>query len=203
MNESENKQQTVEQEVELKKKSELLEEQKTLVEQYEKGTEELMNREFIVKIGTRAKVNSLQKFVVHELPSDYYKASGVMMLYSNIKQQKPFTKAADWDGTIILNMISIKALYAGFQEWKGKGAFETMAFLELLKDVAPELIKHIKTIGECQDSLRGLHVRLSEIDTLLDNKKYIDDCPETDAKSAIKESEENQQKLQDEIEPEV
>lgn len=189
-------------EVELKKKSELLEEQKALVEQYNKGTEELMNREFVVEIGTRSKVNALQKFVEHEIPSDYYKATGVMMLHTNIKMQKPFTKAADWNGTIVMNMMSLRALYAGFQEWKGKGAFETMAFLELLKDVAPEVIKHIKIINECQDSLRGLHVRLNEIDTLLDTNQYIDDCPDTEAKSAIKESEEAMEKLQDEIEPE-
>ncbi len=188
---------------ELKKKSELLEEQKTLVEQYNKGTEELMNREFIVKIGSRSKLNALQKFVEHDIQSDYYNASGIMMLYTNIKQQKPFTKAQDWDGTIIMNMMSLKALFIGFQAWKGKGAFETVAFLELLKDVAPEVVKHIKTINECQDSFRGLHVRLNEIDTLLENKQYIDDCPEVDAKSAVKENEEALDKIHDEIEPVV
>ena len=193
----------VKNEKELAKKSELLEEQKSLEEQYNKGMEELMNREFTVKIGTKAKMNALQKFVEHDIPSSYYKAPAVIALHTNVKIQKPYTKAPDWDGNIVLNMISIKALFGGFQEWTGSGAFATKEFLELLKDVAPELVKHVKTINECQDSLNGLHIRLNEIDTLLDNKEYIDDCPEVEAKSAIKESDEAMEKLRDEVEPDV
>lgn len=191
----------VKKEKELPKKSELLEEQKKLWEQYNKGAEELLNKEFIVKIGTKSKMNALQKFVEHDIPSSYYKAPAVIALHTNIRMQKPYTKAPDWDGTILLNSISIRALFGGFQEWKGNGAFATKEFLELLKDVAPEIVKHIKTINECQDANNGLHIRLNEIDTILDSKEYIDDCPEVEAKSVIKEEEEEKEKLQEEVQP--
>ena len=73
----------------LPKKSELIDEQKRLYEQYNKGIEELLNKEFSVNVVNKSQFDKLCKFVEKEIKVDNSSAANVLMLHSNLKQQKP------------------------------------------------------------------------------------------------------------------
>lgn len=187
----------------LPKKSELIEEQKTLVDQYNKQAEALINKEFSVNVGNKFQFNKLCKFVEKEIKADYMTASGIVMLQSNLKQQKPYTNEDDWNGYILLNTQSCKALWKGIQQWEGKGAFDAIDFLRTLQLVGPEVAKAVNSINDEQVSMRGLHTRLDEIDGILDRGEYENDVPDEEAKEVVKEEEEKNDEIQQEVNPQV
>lgn len=186
----------------LPKKSELIDEQKRLYEQYNKGIEELLNKEFSVNVVNKSQFDKLCKFVEKEIKVDNSSAANVLMLHSNLKQQKPYTKKDDWNGHIMMNTTSCKALWNGFMNWEGKGVFEATSFLGLVQLVGPEISKNIKTINENITPLNGLHTRLAEIDNILDSGEFEDDMPEEETKLVTKEEEKNLEEIENEVNPE-
>jgi hypothetical protein len=190
-------------EKELQKKSELLKEQKDLVEQYNKGIEELLNKEFEVNVVNRSQFDKLCKFVEKEIKVTNMSAANVLMLHSNLKQQKPSTRVDGWNGKIIMNLTSCKALWNGFREWEGRGVFDAASFLGLVQLVGPEVSKVIAQNNKDIIPLNGLHTRLSEIDDMLDRGDYIDDMPEEKAELVTKDSEERIEDIKNEVDPDA
>ena len=192
-----------EDEKELPKKSELLKEQKDLVDQYNKGIEELLNKEFEIDVANRSQFDKLCKFVEKEIKVTNMSAANIVMLHSNLKQQKSKTRLDDWDGKIKMNLTSCKALWNGFKDWDGRGVFEAASFLGLVQLVGQEVSKVLAQNNKDIIPLNGIHTRLSEIDDMLDRGEYIDDVPEEEAKQVVKEAEERIEDIRDEVDPDA
>lgn len=190
-------------EKELPKKSELLKEQKDLVDQYNKGIEELLNKEFEIDVANRSQFDKLCKFVEKDIKVTNMSAANIVMLHSNLKQQKSKTRLDGWDGKIKMNLTSCKALWNGFKDWDGRGVFEAASFLGLVQLVGQEVSKVLAQNNKDIIPLNGIHTRLSEIDDMLDRGEYIDDVPEEEAKQVVKEAEERIEDIRDEVDPDA
>lgn len=191
---------------ELQKKSDLIKEQIELEKQYEDGTVTMLEETYSVKIGSKGNFDRLVKMVEHDFEFNYNTATGLALLYSNLKQQKPFTREEEWNGNIFLKTSSCLMMWQFITTYKGTGFFDARAFLEMIQFVGPELSKHVRTINDKQKALRGLHLRLDEIDNLLDEGKYENDLTEEEEKKLVEELKnviKKEREIEDEVNPEV
>lgn len=186
---------------ELPKKSELLAEQKDLLDQYNKGIEEIMNKEFEVDVVNKSQFDKLCKFVEKDIKITNMNAANVIMLHSNLKNQKPLTRVDGWDGKIKMNIASCRALWQGFRDWDGRGVYDATSFLTLVQLVGPEVSKVLAENNKELVPLNGLHTRLSEIDDILDRGEYEDDVPEEKAETVVKDAEERIDRIGEEVDP--
>jgi len=188
------------------KKSELLKEQVTLEKQYADGFKANLNEIYTVKIGSKKNFNDLLKIIEHDAEFDHTSVVALKMLHSNLKQQKPFIRDAEWNGTIQLISGSCAALWKILMTHKGHGVFEAEQFLNLVKDLGPELSKTVKTIDEKNESIRGLHTRLNEIYNIIDSGDYENDVTEEEEKEILSQSDmiiKKEQEIEDEVDPVV
>lgn len=189
------------QEEALPKKSEIIKEQKELVEQYNKVNEDLLNKEYTIKVDNRAQFKKLCDFVDHKLKATYNNAPDVLMLQSNLKQQKPFAKSDDWNGHIKINQSSAKALWSGIKDWEGNGAFETVEFLTIVRQIGPDVVNAINDIRDVQKIMRGYLERLSTLDDIIDSKKYEDDMPDEEIEKVKEKEDERIEEMKEEVSP--
>lgn len=188
------------------KKSDLIREQIELEKQYESESVQMLEDTYSVKIGSKANFDKLIKMVEHEFEFDYHTATGLALLYSNLKQQKPFTREDDWNGSILLKTSSCLMMWKFISTYKGKGFFEAKAFLEMIQLIGPEVSKACNTINEKQTAVRGLHLRLDEIDNILDSGKFENDLTEEEEKALIADVKgviKNEEKIENEVDPNV
>lgn len=191
---------------ELPKKSELLKEQITLEQQYTNGTQEMLEEIYTVKIGSKGNFERLIKMIEHDVEFDHSTATGLALLYSNLKQQKPFTREDDWNGTLQLKTSSCMVLWKILMSFKGHGFFEAKAFLEMIQLIGPEVSEAVKVINDKTASLRGLHTRLNEIYNILDSGDCENDLTEEEEKALLAESQsviKQEQEIEDEVNPSV
>lgn len=188
------------------KKSDLIKEMISLEKQYVTGSNAMLEETYNIKVNSKSNFERLIKFVEHDAIFDNQTATGVVLLYSNFKQQKPFTREKDWNGAIQLKTSSCLILWKALMSFKGKGYYEAKSFLEMIQLVGPELSNAVKTIDNKNISLRGLHSRLNEIDNIIDSNDYESDITEEEEK-ALREDEQNviktEQSIEDEVNPEV
>lgn len=190
----------------LPKKSELLQEQIDLEKQYDSGSAALIEETHSVKFGTKGAYDKMVKYIEKDAEFDHSSATGLVLLYSDIKQQKPFTRETDWNGDIMLKTSSCLVLWKTMMTIKGKGFFEARAFLEAIQLLGPDLSKIVNNINDKQAALRGLHNRLNEIYNQLDAGEYENDLtPEQEAEMLQKSKQiiETEEAMKDEVAPQV
>lgn len=188
------------------KKSELLKEQISLERVYTNGTNEMLEEIYTVKIGSKGNFNRLIKVIEHDVEFDHSTATGLALLHSNLKQQKPFTREDDWNGTIQLKTSSCMVLWKILMAFKGHGFFEAKAFLEMIQLIGPEVSEAVKVINDKTASLRGLHTRLNEIYNILDACEFENDLTEEEEKALLEDSKsviKTEHAIEDEVNPEV
>lgn len=188
------------------KKSELLKEQISLERVYTNGTHEMLEEIYTVKIGSKGNFDRLIKVIEHDVEFDHSTATGLALLHSNLKQQKPFTREDDWNGTIQLKTSSCMVLWKILMGFKGHGFFEAKAFLEMIQLIGPEVSEAVKVINDKTASLRGLHTRLNEIYNILDACEFENDLTEEEEKALLEDSKsviKTEHAIEDEVNPEV
>ncbi len=188
------------------KKSDLIKEQVDLEKQYTTESAAMLEQTYSVKVGTKSNFEKLIKYIEHDVEFDHSTATGIALLFSNLKQQKPFTREHDWNGSILLKTSSCLVLWKSLMSYKGKGFYEAKAFLEMIQLIGPELSNAVKTIDEKNVALRGLHNRLNEIDNILDSGEFENDLTEEEEKALLEESKnviKTEHAIEDEVNPEV
>lgn len=204
-----NAEQTAEQTDEkvIQKRSELIKEQIALEKQYNEESQKIVEETYFITVGSKNAFDKIYKYIETSVEWDYTTATGVALLFTNLKQQKPFTREKDWDGKIELKTSSCLSLWKMFMSMKGRGFYEARNFLDSLMLVGPELSK---TVGEIQDKqlvVRHFHDRINVIDNLLDAGEYENDITDEEAKALYGEKEESlvkrEEKLEDEVLPEA
>lgn len=188
----------------LPKKSELLKEQVALEKQYIDGTQETLNAEYTVKVGSKSSFDDLYKMAEHKFEFDNSTSTGLALLFTNLKQQKPYTRDPEWNGNIQLKTSSCIVLWRMINAYRGKGFYEAKEFLAMLQLLGPELSKTVKTIDEKNMSIKGLHTRLNEIDNILDSGDFETDLTEEEEKSILATAEsviKTEKEIEDEVNP--
>lgn len=208
-NMDENKEKTISEEIvetPKPKKSELIKEQIALEKQYTTESNAMIEQTYSVKVGTKSSFDRLMKYIEHDAEFDHSTATGIALLFSNLKQQKPFTRDAEWNGSILLKTSSCLVLWKSLMSFKGKGFYEAKSFLETIQLIGPELSKAVNIIDEKNVALRGLHSRLNEIDNILDSGEFENDLTEEEEKALLEESAsviKTEQEIENEVNPEV
>jgi hypothetical protein len=159
-------------------KSELLAEQKELFEVNEQLLKEMQEREYTIDLKSKKIFDSLLKFLEKDAPWGHTTATGLIMLYHNLREQKEFTKAQDWDGTIKLRSANVTIMWSMVTKMTGKGFYEAKAFVELMAVCGESLSKSVQAAHNDNTKLRENHHNLSIIDDTLASGNYVNDVTE-------------------------
>lgn len=167
------------------KKSDLLAEQKELFELNEKLLKEMQEREYSIDLKSKKIFDSLLKFLEKDAPWGHTTATGLIMLYHNLREQKEFTKAQDWDGSIKLRSANVTIMWSMVTKMTGKGFYEAKAFVELMAVCGESLSKAVQAAHADNTNLRENHHRLSQLDDQLASGNYINDVEDTAPVSTV------------------
>jgi hypothetical protein len=167
------------------KKSALISEQKELFEINETLLKEMQEREYSIDLKSKKIFDNLLKFLEKDAPWGHTTATGLIMLYHNLREQKEFVKLQDWAGFINLRSANITILWSMVTKMTGKGFYEAKAFVELMAVCGESLSKAVQQAHNDNNSLRQNHHRLSILDDQLASGDFIDDMESTDVVASL------------------
>lgn len=166
-------------------KSELLAEQKELFELNESLLKEMQVREYTIDLKTKKIFDGLLKFLEKDAPWGHTTATGLIMLYHNLREQKEVTKDKEWDGTIKLRSANVTIMWSMVTKMTGKGFYEAKSFVELMAVCGESLSKAVQAAHNDNAKLRENHHNLSQLDDLLASGNYVNDVAEETSSPSI------------------
>ncbi len=165
------------------KKSEILAEQKELNIAAEKLISEMQNREYEVDFKNKKVFNQLVKFLEKDAPWGHTTATGLIMLYHNIREQKELSNSKDWNGVAKFRAANVSILWQMLTKMSGKGFYEAKHFVELMAACGESLSKAVQAVHEDNSSLRETHQRLARLDDLANDPSVINDIVEDEVET--------------------
>ncbi len=172
-------------ETETRLKSEILAEQKKLLELNETLLKEMQEREYTIDLKSKKIFDGLLSFLAKEAPWGHTTATGLIMLYHNLREQKEFTKARDWDGNIKLRSANVTILWSMVTKMTGKGFYEAKSFVELMAVCGESLSKAVQAAHNDNAKLRENHHKLSQIDDSLASGNFVNDVTDEYITSSV------------------
>lgn len=157
------------------KRSDLLAEQKELFELNDNLLKEMQEREYTIELKAKKIFDALLKFLEKDSPWGHTTATGLIMLYHNLREQKEFVKVQDWDGTIKLRAANVTILWSMVTKMTGKGFYEAKSFVELMAVCGESLSKAVQAAHNDNAQLRENHHKLSIIDDQLAGPDLVND----------------------------
>ena len=162
------------------KKSELIAKQKELLELHENLLKEMQEREYAIDLNNRKIFDRLLKFLEKDSPWGHTTATGLVMLYHNLREQKEMViKAKDWDGKINLRSANVTILWSMVTKMTGHGFHEAKSFIELMAVCGESLSNAVQSAHKDNQQLRETHANLSELDDKLSDPTIINDIEDT------------------------
>lgn len=181
----ESTEQVVDQPQELLKKSELLAQQKELNQLNEKLLKEMQEREYSIEIKSKKVFDGLLKFLEKDAPWGHTTATGLIMLYHNLREQKPLTTLKEWDGIINLRSANVTIMWSMVTKMTGKGFYEAKSFVELMAVCGESLAKAVQQVHADNTAIRETHAKLSELDDQIAMGNFINDVAEDAPQTSI------------------
>ncbi len=167
------------------KKSELLAEQKELSDLNDQLLKEMQEREYIIDLKSKKIFDNLLKFLEKDASWGHTTATGLIMLYHNLREQKEFVKDKDWDGQIKLRSANVTIMWSMVTKMTGKGFYEAKSFVELMAVCGESLSSAVQASHADNTKLRENHHKLSIIDDQLASDDIINDVEETANSSTL------------------
>ncbi len=131
---------------------------------------EMSAREYEIDFKSAKLLNSLIKFLEKDAPWGHTTATGLIMLYHNMREQKEFAKAKDWNGVVKLRAANTTILWTMVTKMTGSGFYEAKNFVELMAQVGESLSNAVQKCHEDNQELRDTHQDLSKIENLISEK---------------------------------
>lgn len=159
-------------------KSQLLEESKSLNERLDVLVKEMQEREYEIDFQNVRVFNHLLKFLEKNAPWGHTTATGLIMLYTNLKQQKAVIKSLQdkWDGKVAVRAANVQIFWTMVTKMSGNGFYEAKNFVELMAAVGESLSKAVQQVNIDNTDLRETHAKVNDIESILSNpERYIDD----------------------------
>ena len=182
-----------------RKMSEIITDKKAALKKNEDLLRSLQTNEYDIPIPTSKLYKQLMKFLEKDAEWGHTTATGLVMLYSNLKENSKTVQAKDWDGIVKLRGTSITILWTMVTSMKGKGFFEARNFIELMAAFGQDLSQVVQKVHEDNQALRDNHARLAELDTEVNHPDVILDV----AIDKYNEAEEELTNLMNEVDPVV
>lgn len=168
-------------------KEKLLLEQKELLDLNETLLKEMQEREYVIDLKTKKIFDDLLKYLEKDAPWGHTTATGLIMLYHNLREQKDLTKAKDWDGLVKLRAASVTIMWSMVTKKTGNGFFEARKFVELMAICGESLSVAVQEAHKDNTKLRENHHRLSTIDDQLASLGVADGLTEDNSQSIVNE----------------
>ena len=170
---------------EKRKRSEVLEEHKELLQKNDDLLKEMQEREYEVDFKDRGVFTKLYKFLEKDSPWGHTTAAGLIMLFNNLRQEKEKIKDPEWDKKITLRAVNVTTLWTMLTKMEGKGFYEAKNFVELMASIGQSISTAVRQVHTDNQDLRNNHETLTKLDTLLDHGPLIEDCKPENPKTEL------------------
>ena len=182
-----------------RKMSEIIKDKREALKNNEDLLRDLQTNEYDIPMSSPKLYKQLMKFLEKDAEWGHTTATGLVMLYSNLKENSKIVQSKDWDGIVKLRGTSITILWTMVTSMKGKGFFEARNFIELMAAFGQDLSTVVQKVHVDNSALRENHAKLSELDTEVNHPDVILDV----AIDKYNEAEEELTDLMNEVDPVV
>ena len=182
-----------------RKMSEIIKDKREALKKNEDLLRDLQTNEYDIPMSSPKLYKQLMKFLEKDAEWGHTTATGLVMLYSNLKENSKIVQSKDWDGIVKLRGTSITILWTMVTSMKGKGFFEARNFIELMAAFGQDLSTVVQKVHVDNSALRENHAKLSELDTEVNHPDVILDV----AIDKYNEAEQELTDLMNEVDPVV
>ena len=182
-----------------RKMSEIIKDKQEALKKNEDLLRQLQTNEYDIPMTSPKLYKQLMRFLEKDAEWGHTTATGLVMLYSNLKENSKAVQSKDWDGIVKLRGTSITILWSMITSMKGKGFYEARNFIELMASMGEDLSKVVGQVHTDNQALRDNHTKLSELDTEVNHPDIILDV----AIDKYNEPLEELQELMDTVDPVV
>ena len=173
-----------------RKMSEIIKDKREALKKNEDLLRALQTNEYEIPMSSPRLYKQLMKFLEKDADWGHTTATGLIMLYSNLRENSKAVQDKEWDGIVKLRGTSITILWTMVTSMKGRGFFEARNFIELMAAFGQDLSQVVQKVHIDNQELRDNHVKLSELDNEVNHPDVILDV-------AIDEYNEAEQELTD------
>lgn len=124
---------------------------------------EMQEREYEIDFKTKKVFDRLLKFLEKDAPWGHTTATGLIMLYHNLREAKEVVKEKDFNGVVPVRSTSITILWQMVTKMTGSGFYEAKTFVELMANVGESLSVAVQKVQEDNQALRDNHTELAKV----------------------------------------
>ena len=129
---------------------------------------EMQEREYPVDFKTKKVFDKLLKFLEKDAPWGHTTATGLIMLYHNLREAKEVVKDKDFKGLVPVRSTSVTILWQMVTKMTGNGFYEAKSFVELMANVGESLSTAVQKVQEDNQALRDNHAELAKVQQEID-----------------------------------
>ena len=180
-----------------RKMSEIIAAKEAALKKNEDLVKDLQSREYEIDFSKNTKIfKGLLKFLEKDAPWGHTTATGLVMLYANLKEQSKTVQDKEWSGKVTLRSANVTILWTMITQMKGQGFFQARSFIELMAQIGAEVSNVVQKVHHDNQALRDNHAILNELDEAVNDPNVILDVE-------INKDEEGKVNLADEVDPVV
>lgn len=124
---------------------------------------EMQEREYEIDFKTKKVFDKLLKFLEKDAPWGHTTATGLIMLYHNLREAKELVKEKDFKGLIPIRSTSVTILWQMVTKMTGSGFYEAKSFVELMANVGESLSNAVQKSQDDNQALRDNHSELAKV----------------------------------------
>jgi len=124
---------------------------------------EMQEREYPVDFKTKKVFDKLLKFLEKDAPWGHTTATGLIMLYHNLREAKEVVKDKEFNGIVAVRSTSVTILWQMVTKMTGSGFYEAKSFVELMANVGESLSEAVQNVQKDNQSLRDNHSELARV----------------------------------------
>tara|TARA_Y100000389_G_scaffold76281_1_gene72916 strand:- start:1296 stop:1835 length:540 start_codon:yes stop_codon:yes gene_type:complete len=129
---------------------------------------EMQVREYEIDFKTKKVFDRLLKFLEKDAPWGHTTATGLIMLYHNLREAKELVKEKEFKGLIPVRSTSVTILWQMVTKMTGTGFYEAKSFVELMANVGESLSEAVQKVQEDNQALRDNHSELALLQQEID-----------------------------------
>jgi len=129
---------------------------------------EMQEREYEIDFKTKKVFDKLLKFLEKDAPWGHTTATGLIMLYHNLREAKEVVKDKEFNGLVPVRSTSVTILWQMVTKMTGNGFYEAKSFVELMANVGESLSDAVQKVQTDNQALRDNHAELAKVQQEID-----------------------------------
>ena len=129
---------------------------------------EMQEREYEIDFKTKKVFDKLLKFLEKDAPWGHTTATGLIMLYHNLREAKELVKDKEFNGIVPVRSTSVTILWQMVTKMTGNGFYEAKTFVELMANVGESLSEAVQKVQNDNQALRDNHTELAKVQQDID-----------------------------------